>query len=301
MLFSLLWIPATLLASLTQTARNAVQSALTTQIGMVAATQVRFLYGLPFACLFLLGLVAVSREPIPSLNITCLGYLFLGAGAQILATALMLIAMQQRSFAVAYAYIKTEPILVALFSALLLGDTITPLMAIAIVLATAGVLLCSVRLNRMADLAREVRPALIGILSGAFFGASAVGFRGAILHLETGSFYMRATTVLVWGLTLQCLLLACFMAVANRQALGKTLSVWRQSLAAGCLGAVASQFWFLGFALTSAANVRTLALLEIPMAALISRKIFKEHLNLREGGGMTLILMGVGLLLYASR
>ena len=32
---------------------------------------------------------------------------------------------------------------------------------------------------------------------------------------------------------------------------------------AGLLGALASQFWFIAFALTTAANVRTLALVEV--------------------------------------
>ena len=35
---------------------------------------------------------------------------------------------------------------------------------------------------------------------------------------------------------------------------------------AGFMGAFASQFWFLAFALTAAANVRTLALVEVLFA-----------------------------------
>src|SRR4051794_2995309 len=54
---TLLWIPATLAAAAAQTARNATQRGLTEIIGTVGATQVRFLYGFPFALLFL-GIVA---------------------------------------------------------------------------------------------------------------------------------------------------------------------------------------------------------------------------------------------------
>jgi len=53
MSLSLLWIPATLAAAGAQTARNAMQRRLTETIGTVGATQVRFLYGFPFALLFL--------------------------------------------------------------------------------------------------------------------------------------------------------------------------------------------------------------------------------------------------------
>ena len=39
---------------------------------------------------------------------------------------------------------------------------------------------------------------------------------------------------------------------------------------AGFIGAFASQFWFLAFALTAAANVRTLALVEVLFAQAVS-------------------------------
>ena len=48
--------------------------------------------------------------------------MLLGALAQIVATALMLATMNDRSFVVTIAYIKTEPIQVALFGLIFLGD-----------------------------------------------------------------------------------------------------------------------------------------------------------------------------------
>src|SRR5215207_252952 len=62
---SLLWIPATLAAASAQTARNATQRRLIETLGTVGATQVRFLYGLPFAALFLLIVLGVSGERLP--------------------------------------------------------------------------------------------------------------------------------------------------------------------------------------------------------------------------------------------
>ena len=49
---TLLWIAATLTAAAAQTAHKATQAYLTRAIGTAAATQVRFLFGLPFALLF---------------------------------------------------------------------------------------------------------------------------------------------------------------------------------------------------------------------------------------------------------
>jgi uncharacterized membrane protein len=64
------------------------------------------------------------------------------------------------------------------------------------------------------------------------------------------------------------------------------------------MGATASQFWFLAFALTSVANVRTLALVEVLFAQAISSFVFKQKTTVREAAGMTLIVAGVALLIW---
>ena len=120
-----------------------IASALLFTIGVVGATQVRFLFGLPFAMLFLaLACLGLQRLP-PAIGMASLGYTLWGALTQIAATALMLAAMRERSFAVTTAYTKTEPVQVALFGALLLGDALTPLKFLAIAIATAGVIVVS--------------------------------------------------------------------------------------------------------------------------------------------------------------
>ena len=85
--------------------------------------------------------------------------------------------------------------------------------------------------------------------------------------------------------------------VFDRPALINSLKAWRQSLFAGFMGAFASQFWFIGFSLTSAANVRTLALVEVVMAQGVSRGLFKQKTTLRELSGMALVVGGVAALL----
>ena len=300
MSFALLWIPVTLVAAAAQTARNATQRGLIEVIGTVGATQVRFLYGFPFALLALVVLRLLTREIVPGISTEFLVYVLGGALSQILATGLMLSAMRQRSFGVVTAYTKTEPVQVALFGLLLLGDRITPLVAVAIVIATAGVLVMSVKPGT--DIAGAgVRPVAFGIASGAFFALAAIGFRGAILSLEQGSFVMRATTTLAWGLGLQTAILVTWLGLFDRKALFASFGAWRPSLGAGFLGALASQFWFIGFALTTAANVRTLALIEVVMAQLVSHRFMGHPTSRREQAGMALIILGVGLLLWSQR
>lgn len=297
----LIWVPATLAAAATQTVRNAVQHRLTSTLGTVGATQVRFLYGLPFALGFL-GLVAlVMREPVPPPVPGFLLGVAVGGVAQILATALLLAAMRTRSFGAAVAYSKTEPVQVALFGILILGDPLGLWTAAAIVLATAGVVLLSGPAAARAP-AALLRPgaAAMGLASGAFFALTAVAIRGAILALPEGSFLMRATTTLAWTLAVQSAVLLVWLAVFDRAGLTGSLRVWRASVLAGLTGALASQLWFIGFATTTAANVRTLALVEVLFAALVSRRLLAQAIPAREWLGYALVVAGVGLLLAAA-
>jgi len=297
---SLLWIPVTLAAAAAQTGRNATQRRLTETIGTVGATQVRFLYGFPFALLALAVMSLATGEVVPGPNATFLAYALMGAVTQILATALMLAAMRERSFAVVTATTKTEPVHIAVFGLVVLGDPLTPLMALAIIVATAGVILASLK-SGLSELTRAgARPILMGVVAGAFFGLAATGFRGAILSLDGGSFVVRASTTLVCGLALQTAILVAWLIAFNRQALVGSLREWRSSLFAGFLGALASQFWFIGFALTAAANVRTLALVEVPMAQAVSHRLLAEGTTRRELLGIALIVAGVALLLWAA-
>src|SRR5512139_2807164 len=97
----MLWVATTLVAAGAQTARNAMQSSLTATLGTLGATQVRFVYGLPFAVVFLAVAVAVAGTRVPAPSAAFLAYTAGGALAQIAGTALLLAAMQARSFAAA--------------------------------------------------------------------------------------------------------------------------------------------------------------------------------------------------------
>jgi drug/metabolite transporter (DMT)-like permease len=298
-----LWIPITLIAAAAQTARNATQASLTGRLGPVGSAQVRFLYGLPFALLFLVVQLAFTHEPLPAIGGRTALFALAGASAQILATILMLAAMQLKSFAVATATTKTEPVLVALFGAAVLGDRLGLIAWPAILVATAGVVVMSLRPAKAGQgvFDRGGATAIgLGVLSGACFAVASIGFRGAILAIPAGSFYLRATLVLAFALGMQTLMLVAYLGLFDRKALTKSFSVWRVSLGAGFFGALASQFWFLGFALTSAANVRTLALVEVLMAQLVQGRVFAQRATRRDLVGMALIVIGAGALILAG-
>jgi drug/metabolite transporter (DMT)-like permease len=293
----MLWAAFTLIAAAAQTARNAMQRELTATLGTVGATHVRFLFGFPFALVFLAGVLMVTGEPLPRPELLYWPWIFCGFMAQIAATALMLAAMNDRSFVVTIAYIKTEPVQVALFGFVLLGDRVTPLMALAILIATAGVVVMSLKPG--AAQAGGWKPTLLGLISGGMFGLSAIGYRGAILSLELSDFVLAATFTLLVGLFFQSVLLSAWLALRDPAALKAIFRAWRPSLFAGFMGALASQFWFLAFAIATAASVRTLALVEVLFAQGISKFIFKQPTTPREAVGIVLVVIGVGILVAA--
>src|SRR5438094_4657187 len=166
---SWLWALFTIIAAAAQTVRNATQRELTATLGTVGATHVRFLFGFPFALVFLAVVLVASGVALPRPGAVYWAWVLDGALTQIAATALMLAAMSDRSFVVVYAYIKTEPVQVALFGLVLLGDPVTPLMALAIMVATCGVVAMGLRPGATGGL----KATLLGLAAGAMFGLSA--------------------------------------------------------------------------------------------------------------------------------
>jgi drug/metabolite transporter (DMT)-like permease len=320
---SWLWAVFTLIAAGAQTVRNAAQRELTAKLGTVGATHIRFLFGCPFALALLAALVA-GGIALPRFGGLFWSWVVFGALTQIIATALMLAAMEQRSFVVATAYVKTEPVQVAVFGLIFLGDPVTPMMAAAIVIATAGVVVTSLRPGRsgpsglatpksgnalpgfsrgapgaLAGSAASMRPMLLGIAAGTCFALSVTGFRGAILSLADPDYLMAASFTLAAGLAVQTVLLTFYLGRREAAVLKAILAAWRPSLFAGFMGALASQFWFLAFALASAASVRTLALVEVLFAQAISHFVFKQPVSKGEGIGVAAIVIGVVLLIWA--
>ena len=291
-----LWIVFTVIAAAAQTIRNAMQRELTGTLGTLGATHVRFLFGFPFALVFLAALMLWTGARLPHTGWAFWLWVLQGSAAQIAATALMLAAMGERSFVVTIAYIKTEPIQVAVFGLIFLGDVVTLPMMIAIIVATAGVVIMSTKPGGMVG---GIKPTLLGLASGGMFALSAIGYRGAILNLRLPNYMMSATFTLAVGLVVTTAMLSSYLLVRAPGVMPAIMRVWRRSLFAGFMGAFASQFWFLAFALATAASVRTLALVEVLFAQLVARFAFRQRTTAREAVGMALVVAGVVLLITA--
>lgn len=295
------WIAFTLVAAASQTARNALQKSLTTALGTIGATHVRFLFGMPFGILFLVLVLLATGRSLPTVRSEFVGWILLGGLSQIVATALMLAAMRLKSFVVATAYSKTEPVQIALFGLIFLGDKLSIGLVAAILMATVGVILMSWPRQAAIDVATwgadNRRAALFGVLSGGLFAMAAVGFRGAVLSVESDSFVLAATTTLACGQLLQAGVLTAWLLGTSPKTLIEIFKAWKPSLIAGFSGAFASQCWFLAFAIESVARVRTLGLVEILFAQIVTRQLFAQGSTAREVAGVLLVVIGVAVLL----
>ena len=292
-----LWIPVTVWAAFAQTLRNAAQRHLVADLGTLGATLIRFLYGLPFALLWLLIVRAFGNFALPDPNAVFAIWVTLGAVSQIIATALLLRVMSERNFTLGVAYSKSEILQVAVFGFVFLGDRISLVALGAILLGTFGVLLLS-----PADKDRPIRglligwtsrTALLGLASGTGFALSAVGFRGAALALGDTPFPMAAAVTLVAAQLLQTLMLGGWLLVRHTEVVMRVLRAWRASLFAGFMGAAASAGWFTAMAIEPAAHVRTLGLIELLFSYAVSRRLFRERLERRELAGIALLVLGL--------
>ena len=293
-----LWAPIVVAAALAQTARNTAQRSLVNQAGTLGATLSRFLYGLPFAAAWVvtLHLLPGTAAAIPSFHTAYFGWLVLGAAGQLAATACLLAAMKQRNFVIGVAYSKTDALQVALLATLFLHEPPGWLIMFAMALATAGVVLLSVPPKAAAGGVRSWtgRSGWYGLASGAGFAFSAVGYRGAALQLPDSSAWLIGAWGVLWAQAVQSLALGAWLAWRAPQALRAMAAAWRVAMLAGGTGALASIGWFTAFALTTAANVRTLGMVEVVFSYLVSHRLLREKLSRLDRAALALV--GAGLL-----
>ena len=295
-----LWVPVVLFVAAAQTVRNTAQRSLTAQVGTLPATLVRFLYGLPFAALYLLALYALGDGPraLPRFSGVYFGWVALGAFFQVAATAALLLAMKERNFAVAVTLSKTEVLQVALFASVFLHELPTPLALLAMVVATLGVLLLSLppRGQLLSLSAWLSRPALYGLGCGASFAIASVGFRGGALALGAETPWLSGAWGVLIAQTLQTLGLGAWVALKTERGLAPLWPAWRMSLVAGSMGAAASLAWFTAYAMQTTGAVRTLGMVEVVFSYLVSRRLFSESFTRPEKIGMALMLVGLVLI-----
>ena len=296
-----LWIPITVAAAFSQNLRSALQKHLKSRLSTGGATYVRFLYAAPLAVIYALSLhvVAGLPAPVPSLEFAVYGAV--GGLAQIAATALLVALFSFRNFSVGTTYSKTETVQAALFGLVILGDTLTPGAIIGILISLAGVMAISMaRQERgFTGLLTSIteKSALIGIMSGAMFGISAVSYRAAALSLGGEGFLMQAAFTLACVTLMQTAVMTVYLAAREPGELGASLRNWKTAGLVGVSGVVGSACWFTAMTIQNVAYVRALGQIELVFTFAASYIFFKERLNLAEFLGILAVVAGIVVLL----
>ncbi|MEN9539342.1 MAG: hypothetical protein RLZZ126_1577 [Pseudomonadota bacterium] len=294
-----IWIPIVIAAAAFQTVRNAAQRSLVKELGTLAATLVRFLYGLPFAMLWLAAVVwALPKGGIPMVFTPGYGlWLATGAVAQILATAFMLLAMKERNFVIGVALAKTEVLQAALLGSALLLEIPQGWALLAIICSGFGVVLLSMPATGALQARAWVgKAATAGLASGACFALASVGYRGAALAQPGVSPWLVGAMGVLLAQLLQSLLLGGWISWREPARLAQIARAWRVSTLAGAMGAAASIGWFTAFALRPVADIKTLGLVEVLFSYAVSRKLFDESLTTAERTGLALVTLGLVLI-----
>ena len=279
--FTFLWIPATILASMFQVGRNALQRGVMTSAGPWGATLVRFLFGLPFSILF--AGIAFVASPAASPRF---GWVFwqsavTGGAAQVLATAALLVAMHRSGFAVATAMQQSSLPLAALVGLFVYHDQLSAVAWAGVAITTLGLLTLTWP-SKLASLPHATSGAFFGLLSGLCFGFSLNAFRHAALSMDAAHPVFAAIVSVAIVQAMQAVALTLILLWRDPAALRAVLRNWRNSLGAGACGTCASAGWFVALALSPAAPVRALGVIEAPIAAVAGHRLFRETLHLKQ-------------------
>ena len=290
------WVIWTLLAISMQSIRTAGQKHLSNDVSAVAATFVRYLYGLPFALCYLFILwgddVTVGFTPaffVPAL----LAGLF-----QVVATFMLIRLFMLRNFAVGSAYIRGEILMTAIIGAVFFADAVSTLGWFAIALCFVGLLLIS--LSKTGGLSGLWnRSAAYGLGAGLGFSLTSLLIRSASLSLQADPVLAAAVT-LSFMICIQTLISLVWVCVHNVSEIATVFRKWRVCLFVGVTSVVGSAGWFTAFTLERAAYVKTLGQLELLITLMISILFFKETPKPIEYAGMAALVLGVVVLLLST-
>ena len=298
-----LWIPITIAAAFFQNLRSALQKHLKGRLSTYGATYARFVYAVPFVLVYFALLAGPLGMPVPALSGAFALYTLIGGSGQIVATFLLIHLFSYRNFAVGTTYSKTETVQTAVFGVLILGDSLHPLAGAGIAVSLLGVMLMSAGTGpttlRTLLTGWTGRPALVGILSGAFFGVSIVSYRAASLTLEGTAYPMQAATTLLCATVYQSLAMGAWMRLREPGQVTRVLRTFHLGIWVGAAGMLASACWLTAATLQNAAYVRVVGQVELVFVFAASVLFFRERPGGLELTGILLVAAGIVMLLLA--
>ncbi|MBZ0130501.1 MAG: DMT family transporter [Rhodobacteraceae bacterium] len=296
-----LWIVISVAAAFAQNLRFMLQKHLkATRLSTGGATFARFVFAAPLAVLLVGLLIGLGPYQLPGMTARFMFFAMVGGVAQILATLFVVALFAERNFTVGIALKKTETIQTAIIALVVLGEAVSAWGLIAIAVGLIGVILLSDPPKRAEP--RRWRERLFnkasgyGLASGALFGVSATGYRGASLALDGGDFLIRAALTLAFVTLFQSVLMAAWLRWREAGEIRKVMQSWKVTALVGLTGVAGSFCWFMAFTLQNAAYVKAVGQVELVFTFLASWLVFREKSSGREIAGVGLIVASILLL-----
>ena len=286
-----LWVILAITAAAAQTFRFAIQKVLAGgALSPAAATWARFLWSAPVVIAIMTAYIAFTPATFPTVKPSFWPYALSGGAMQIFATICTVALFKRRAFAIGITFKKTEVMLTALAGLVILGDRVDPSGAAFIALGFVGVLLLSEAPEGGGIFNKG---AAIGLLSGVFFAFSAVGYRGAVLAMNSTDTFLVAGLTLAFVASAQAVSLGLWLALREPGQISETLKGWRKSSLVGAFSLIGSWCWFAAFSLQNAAYVFAVGQIELIFSLAMGVLFFREKTSPRELFGMGLLTVSI--------
>lgn len=292
----MLWIPFTLFAAFSQALRNAQQKQLSRDVNALGVTLARFIWALPLAALYLALLHLFVPAEWPHFSGRFIVGVTTAAFTQILATALMVLLFQRRSYAVGVGLAKSEALLAAVLGSLFFGALLGPVGWLGVVVGSLAVWLMK---GPSPPGSLDLTTLLLGLASGLCFAMTTLWVRDACHQLSL-PFMHTAAWALVWTISIQVIALTGWLGLRDRQTL---IQLWRRPslvFRISLSSSLASICWFTAVNLEDVGLVKTLGQIEVFFTLLLSQHWLKEQVSRRERTGLLLIVISALLVVLPA-
>lgn len=282
-----------------QSVRTAGQKSLSAIITPMSATGVRYVFGLPFAIVYLLYWVGSDFERVVTSALQNPDFLkpaVLASLAQILATALLIRVFRYQNFMVGTSFAKTESVQTALIGTFFFAAPLALEGWVAVVLGVVGVWLMAMPRR---DQPWQVGAIATGLGSGAFFALTSLWIRQASNSLDEPVMVAAATT-LVLVVVLQSILCLTYTATVTPSDFKKIQRLWPLAVFVGATSALGSIGWFTAMSWENPALVKSVGQIEMIFTAVLTLRFFRERVRPVEWLGVVAVIASVVILIRYS-
>lgn len=295
------WIPIAIASALCQTVRTAAMKVLNRHLSLMVSTYVRFLFGLPILCAYAAMVTILGGEGLPTLNWPFVVWTAASSLMQSTGTALLLILLTLRNFAVGGIFMKADLIFTALLGTALFSERISASGWLAIGLAFTGVVLISLARVPFKGIAWRTslsaflteRSTMVGLGVALTFAVSYLSLREATLALAPASVWHRGAWAGLLQALLQVVFLGAWLLLREPAGLRKMADHFGLAAFVGTVSGAGTITWFTASAMQNSSYVAAVAQIQVVFTLFISWLYFRERILPLELLGIAVIVAGV--------